>query len=212
MKTLQRAFAPEEHSDGNKPKEVEREIIVRLIDISELDKAEKSEFHEQWEIKVPQTENNVTSVRSRIRKTTVSLTEAPVYVHTTKTKSESQSYNDEVSIPTTEPHFKQYQAGAETGMIKERFFFPVNTEQESSGLIWELDMYPIDPDNPFERKYKQWARLEIENVEEGMALPDLPIAVDEVIIIGPDNTPEEKEKIDFIFKNEFLYPNRFKTK
>jgi hypothetical protein len=97
-------------------------------------------------------------------------------------------------------------------MIKERFFFPVNTEQESSGLIWELDMYPIDPDNPFERKYKQWARLEIENVEEGMALPDLPIAVDEVIIIGPDNTPEEKEKIDFIFKNEFLYPNRFKTK
>ena len=212
MKTLTLTFTKEEHSDGVKHKEVEREIIVRLVDITELDKAEKSEFHEQWEVSAPQTEGNVTSIRSRIRKTMKNVSDTPVYVHTTKTKSSAQNWNDEVSIPTTEPHFNQYQAAAEAGMIKERFFFPVETEGDDLPLVWELDMYPINPDVPFERKYKQWARLEIENVQEGMPLPDLPIAVDEVIIISDDNTEEEKEKIAFIFKNEFLSPNRLITK
>ena len=212
MKTLTLTFTKEEHSDGVKHREVEREIIVRLVDITELDKAEKSEFHEQWEVKSPQTEGNVTSIRSRIRKTMKNVSDTPVYVHTTKTKSSAQNWNDEVSIPTTEPHFNQYQAAAEAGMIKERFFFPVETEGDDLPLVWELDMYPINPDVPFERKYKQWARLEIENVQEGMPLPDLPIAVDEVIIISDDNTEEEKEKIAFIFKNEFLSPNRLITK
>lgn len=209
MKTLRKAFAKEEHSDGVQRKEVEQELLVRVVDLTELDKAQKTEFHEQWEISVPKSEGNATSLRSRIRKTLTALTESPVYVHTTKTKEENSSWNDEVSIPTTEPHFNQYRAAAESGMIKERFFFPIENQAEGTEpLVWELDMYPIDHTEPFDRKYKQWARLEIENIPEGTALPELPIAVAEVIIISDSNTPEEKEKIDFLFKNEFLSKNK----
>ena len=211
MKALRRAFSLEEQSDGLAHQEIEYVFYGRLTDLSELHKASRFEYQEQWEVKIPQTEQNITSARMRVRETITSISSQPTFVHTTKTQSEDQAHPNEVSIPTTEAHFHQYQLISNNGMIKDRYFFPVVGEGTNEELVWELDVYYIKGSDPFSNNYTQWCRLELEVKNPNTPIPPLPIQLEELISPTKDGyTEEENKKISYLFEHEFLTSNKHK--
>jgi hypothetical protein len=199
--------AIEEIADGKSRKEREYEFIGRMVDLAQLMHAQSFEMQEQWEIKIPHTEENAGSGRMRVRQVIPSSGDVPVYVHTTKTEFDEQGDCDEVNLPSTQSHFKQYEMLADKGMLKDRYFFAV----EGSELVWHLDMYYVRGSKAGEKKYTQWCRLELEVPDRNQPLPPFPVQLEDLIASQKGNRSEEEEaKIKMLFEHEFLTPNKYR--
>ena len=195
-----RKLGVEEHSDGKAFKEPELVFYCCINDFTVLEEAKATmESHEQWELKVHPSEKRFAEGRIRIRKTTKD--EQVDFVQTTKTKL--QGIDISVPIPISEDGFRQFQYICESGMIKDRYVFPI----ASTGLNWEVDMYPIR-NSKGKTKYNEWCRIELENYKPGSPIPPLPFSVIKVIPGTTTNT-DEQAFIRDLFDKVFLVPNPY---
>lgn len=196
--------ALEEISDGKAHREIEHTFFARLANPELLKEAKDMEHQEQWEIRIEKTDKNAATGKFRVRKTVKNGAD-PEYVLTCKTAGKEEG-SIEVGVPITEPMFNQFRMMAEGGMVKDRYFFPV----EGSDLVWEVDMFLRRGSQPGSGEYEEWCKIDLEVPSLDMALPPLPQGFSEVIT-NPygKRTEAEDAKVVALFHNEFFTPNPY---
>jgi len=192
--------ALEERTDGVAEKEIEYVFYGRIVDFEELKNAQRSEEHEQWEIKIPRTDNNAVGGRMRVRKVVKHDPANPEYQLTTKTETRD-GHSIEVTVPTTVDNFRQFQALSERGMIKTRYVFEI----EGSDNIWEVDVFK-KPGGGF----WEWCKIDLEVDAMTKQVPPFPIELANIIAAQEGNrTEEEENKIRSLYDYEFITKNVF---
>lgn len=191
-------IALEEIANGKAFKEIEYEFYGRLTNIDDLKaKASSMVSQEQWEINVPKKDNNAGSGRIRIRKNTENG--KVEYIQTTKSLLVKDNARIEVGIPTTEDNFKQFTILADTGMIKDRYCVKVGE------FVFEYDLFK-KPDG----SYYEWVKVDLEVSSKEIAIPELPIQLEDLITNQKYSRTEEEIKIiDNLYKTMFLSKNKY---
>lgn len=151
-------------TDGKAHKEIELVYHAILDDVTVLDSAARKEIQEQWEIKIDKTEpsivpRNLAGGRMRVRK----INNGEKYIFCSKTKD--GDHQAEVELESTEDQFNQFVAMATGGMLKTRYYFPIDgtegsfPEGEFDGkIVWEIDVFQSHPnDEP-----KEWVKIDLE--------------------------------------------------
>lgn len=189
---------------GKAVREKEHTVYARILDFSQLKKADKAEIQEQYIIPVERTEENRGSGKIRIRK--VTSRSGDVRYELT-TKSDVKEGKIEVTVPTTEENFIQFKVMASVSMFKHRYTFT----DEGSGLKWEVDAVPDGNGG-----YYPWVRAEIEVKDLKDKVPEFPIKTEEIIYppeLSETTEEEYKEKTDklngrfFVKGNVYLNDN-----
>lgn len=218
MKILQAIVAMEDVANGQIFEEHERTFYVRISDFDQLKRAASADHQEQWTQKFAKTEKNAAKGNIRVRMIYPLFKNGePVgysrsegsgvqYVLTAKAER-SATHRQEVPVPATKDMFEIFKALADSGMVKDRYHFPV----AGTDLVFEVDMFRRG--ETYADGYHEWAKIDLEfdkNKHAGMAIPELPIQVDQVIM---DNTtvPLEKAMISDIYDRCFLTKNPLAT-
>lgn len=183
---------------GKAVREKEHTVYARILDFSQLKKADKAEIQEQHVIPVERTEENRGSGKIRIRK--VTSRSGDVRYELT-TKSDVKEGKIEVTVPTTEENFIQFKVMASVSMFKHRYTFT----DEGSGLKWEVDAVPDGNGG-----YYPWVRAEIEVKDLNDKVPEFPIKTEEIIYppeLSETSEEEYKEKTDKLNSRFFVKGN-----
>lgn len=183
---------------GKAVREKEHTVYARILDFSQLKKADKAEIQEQYIIPVERTEENRGSGKIRIRK--VTSRSGDVRYELT-TKSDVKEGKIEVTVPTTEENFIQFKVMASVSMFKHRYTFT----DEDSGLKWEVDAVPDGNGG-----YYPWVRAEIEVKDLKDKVPEFPIKTEEIIYppeLSETSEEEYKEKTDKLNSRFFVKGN-----
>lgn len=178
--------------------EQEYVFYVRITNFKQLENAAHAEKHEQWQIKIPSTDENAGSGSIRARK--VTSADGTISYELT-TKSKTKKGNIETTIPATEENFTQIAFMADTGMRKDRYTFPI----PNSDLSFEVDVYPDG-----KAGYYTWAKIDLEVKSPLSSFPELPIQVEEIITPQDAETPEGQEEVSRLFDTFFLLKNKYK--
>lgn len=183
---------------GKAVREKEHTVYARILDFSQLKRADKAEIQEQHVIPVERTEENRGSGKIRIRK--VTSRSGDVRYELT-TKSDVKEGKIEVTVPTTEENFIQFKVMASVSMFKHRYTFT----DEGSGLKWEVDAVPDGNGG-----YYPWVRAEIEVKDLKDKVPEFPIKTEEIIYppeLSETSEEEYKEKTDKLNSRFFVKGN-----
>jgi hypothetical protein len=178
--------------------EQEYVFYVRITNFKQLENAAHAEKHEQWQIKIPSTDDNAGSGSIRARK--VTSADGTVSYELT-TKSKTKKGNIETTVPTTEENFTQIAFMANSGMRKDRYTFPI----PNSDLSFEVDVFPDG-----KAGYYTWAKIDLEVKSPLSSFPELPIQVEEIITPQDAETPEGQEEVSRLFDTFFLLKNKYK--
>lgn len=178
--------------------EQEYVFYVRITNFKQLENAAHAEKHEQWQIKIPSTDENAGSGSIRARK--VTSADGTISYELT-TKSKTKKGNIETTVPTTEENFTQIAFMANSGMRKDRYTFPI----PNSDLSFEVDVYPDG-----KAGYYTWAKIDLEVKSPLSSFPELPIQVEEIITPQDAETPEGQEEVSRLFDTFFLLKNKYK--
>ena len=210
-------------SDEKKPhREDEIVFYAKMSNPDGLKLASAKEAQEQWEVKTQKG-------KVRVRKTTKDGLE-PTYEMTFKKKSANAGLEGSIeqSNPCSEDIFNSFKSIANSGMIKDRYKFPVTSVQikTASGLsdieiedvFYEVDVF-FNPDNT----YNLWVKIDLEmnDILDGLKVsqPDLgefnlnvkllnlPFKPVEVII-NKDISDEDKARVDKLYDEVFLSKNK----
>lgn len=183
---------------GKAVREKEHTVYARILDFSQLKKADKAEIQEQHIIPVERTDKNRGSGKIRIRK--VTSRSGDVRYELT-TKSDVKEGKIEVTVPTTEENFIQFKVMASVSMFKHRYTFT----DEDSGLKWEVDAVPDGNGG-----YYPWVRAEIEVKDLKDKVPEFPIKTEEIIYppeLSETSEEEYEEKTDKLNSRFFVKGN-----
>jgi hypothetical protein len=178
--------------------EQEYVFYVRITNFKQLENAAHAEKHEQWQIKIPFTDENAGSGSIRARK--VTSADGTISYELT-TKSKTKKGNIETTVPATEENFTQIAFMANSGMRKDRYTFPI----PNSDLSFEVDVYPDG-----KAGYYTWAKIDLEVKSPLSSFPELPIQVEEIITPQDAETPEGQEEVSRLFDTFFLLKNKYK--
>lgn len=178
--------------------EQEYVFYVRITNFKQLENAAHAEKHEQWQIKIPSTDDNAGSGSIRARK--VTSADGTISYELT-TKSKTKKGNIETTIPATEENFTQIAFMANSGMRKDRYTFPI----PNSDLSFEVDVFPDG-----KAGYYTWAKIDLEVKSPLSSFPELPIQVEEIITPQDAETPEGQEEVSRLFDTFFLLKNKYK--
>ncbi|MBB5409241.1 hypothetical protein HDG34_003182 [Paraburkholderia sp. HC6.4b] len=210
--------------------EVQPEATGSLPTVAPPSGFTSAERHEQWEIKVPQSDANGGRGTIRIRRTTWpdERGKAAQYVLTTKVKLKDGT-NSEVPIGTTGDNFRQFRVLAESGMLKDRYTYPVAEgalpESMGHGLKWEVDFFHRSPPEasgapgaiPRRPAWHPWVKIDLEVRQRISPLATteidswpFPFEAEEWIVNQRGGqTPEEEARIDEIYERCFLIRNPY---
>ena len=178
--------------------EQEYVFYVRITNFKQLENAAHAEKHEQWQIKIPSTDENAGSGSIRARK--VTSADGTISYEIT-TKSKTKKGNIETTVPATEENFTQIAFMANSGMRKDRYTFPI----PNSDLSFEVDVFPDG-----KAGYYTWAKIDLEVKSPLSSFPELPIQVEEIITPQDAETPEGQEEVSRLFDTFFLLKNKYK--
>lgn len=190
-----------EDTSGKTAAEIERVIYARVSSFDFLERAAGAERQEQWQIKVPRTEENAAAGSIRVRKVTnLQHSGSGVqYILTSKLKVGQAGGSAETSEQSSADQFTVFKYMANSGMLKDRYRFPI----ENTDLFWEVDCFPAEG-----ARYNEWVKVDLENWPRGKELPPLPFNAAETID-GDDasHTEETKAKVDRLYEEIFLLKN-----
>lgn len=192
-------------NEGKTVREKEYAVYARLLDFSQFKTAPKAEIQEQWQVKIPRTEENAGSGSIRVRKVT-KRNGRITYELTTKSDIKKNE-KIECTVETSEEMFIQFKVLSNKGMLKHRYIYPI----KGTGMKWEVDAYPDGNGG-----YYPWVRAEIDVKDLKTQLPDFPLKNEEIIFppeFGNITEEQHQQKVSelyerfFLLKNEFLKPN-----
>jgi len=191
-------IALENETDGKVRAEIERVFYARLLDTKTLSNAQSHEDQEQWEIKIPKTDENAAAGRMRVRKITYADGRVE-FIRTTKMMLDGVP--SEVEFPSSEDEFNMFKAMAPVGMDKRRYYFPIPGREER----FEVDVFR-NPDGDFYRWIK--IDLEIPNPEDPPPLKFPDGLIDEESLCQASSPePEKKALVQELYSRIFLTKN-----
>lgn len=189
---------------SSKKLDSEKELVIygKIANFDELKKCKNIEHQEQYEIKIPLTDKNAIEGKIRIRMS-VKDGKEPKYVITTKTKlPDGSSYEGDAK--TTVENFIQFKYLCECGMIKDRYYFPV---EGHPGLKWEVDVFTNSTGGLHE-----WCKIDLELDDDLSTIPPFPIELTDVITAQAGQRSKEEETIvRTLYDTVFRVPNPFKS-
>ena len=172
-------------------------LYIRLLDFQQFKKASHAEHHEQWEVKIPKTDNNAGEGKIRVRR--IQARDGKVsFEITIKNRGKDGSYI-ESTLPCTEEVFTQIAFLAENGMKKQRYTFPI----ENTDMQWEIDLYPDGKEG-----FYTWARAELEIKGDLESIPELPIQAEETITT--EEAKQDDSRVRELFERYFLRKNKYR--
>lgn len=187
---------------GKAIREKEFTVFARILNFSQLKKANRAEIQEQYIIPIDKTEENAGQGAIRVRKITARNGRSR-YELTTKNKMDIGD-SIEVTVPTTKENFIQFKVLSSVSMMKHRYTFKIKGTDKK----WEVDVVPDGNGS-----YYPWARCEIE-VEDlnDKNVPELPLEVEELILppeLGKLSQEEYDEKTKPIMDRFFTSGNPY---
>lgn len=187
---------------GKAIREKEFTVFARILNFSQLKKANRAEIQEQYIIPIDKTEENAGQGAIRVRKITARNGRSR-YELTTKNKMDVGD-NIEVTVPTTKENFIQFKVLSSVSMLKHRYTFKI----KGSDKKWEVDVVPDGNGS-----YYPWARCEIEVDDlNDKNVPELPLEVEELILppeLGKLSQEEYDEKTKPIMDRFFTSGNPY---
>ena len=187
---------------GKAIREKEFTVFARILNFSQLKKANRAEIQEQYIIPIDKTEENAGQGAIRIRKITARNGRSR-YELTTKNKMDIGD-NIEVTVPTSKENFIQFKVLSSVSMLKHRYTFKVKGDDKK----WEVDVVPDGNGS-----YYPWARCEIEVDDlNDKNVPELPLEVEELILppeLGKLSQEEYDEKTKPIMDRFFTSGNPY---
>ena len=187
---------------GKAIREKEFTVFARILNFSQLKKANRAEIQEQYIIPIDKTEENAGQGAIRVRKITARNGRSR-YELTTKNKMDIGD-SIEVTVPTTKENFIQFKVLSSLSMIKHRYTFKVKGDDKK----WEVDVVPDGNGS-----YYPWARCEIEVDDlNDKNVPELPLEVEELILppeLGKLSQEEYDEKTKPIMDRFFTSGNPY---
>jgi len=170
--------------------ELEYDFYLRIQDFDQLAGADKIIKQEQWSI--PFTKESLKSA-IRVRQSI----ENGIFKYEIANKIDIEGYDGvwEIEKEIDRHHFETIKDLAKTGMIKDRFCFPI----EGKSMYWEVDVFYDINGKPYE-----WVKVDLEVEQRLESLPPFPINYVEGILTQKGR--RSTEEIDFITK---LYKNKF---
>lgn len=182
--------------------EKEFTVFARILNFSQLKKANRAEIQEQYIIPIEKTEENAGQGAIRVRKITARNGRSR-YELTTKNKMDVGD-NIEVTVPTSKENFIQFKVLSTVSMLKHRYTFKINGTDKK----WEVDVVPDGNGS-----YYPWARCEIEVDDlNDKNVPELPLEVEELILppeLGKLSQEEYDEKTKPIMDRFFTSGNPY---
>lgn len=186
------AVSMEDIIDGITRRELEYTFYAKIIDMSELEKAQEKEKHEQWNVPLDTDEN----VRLRIR-----LIDDRRYTMTTKVYQKGVPGADETPIDISEGVFKALRQAGKDGYIKTRYTFNIPNSQ----LKWEVDVFLDAMGKPH-----PWVKIDLEVEKESDQIPEFPIKLSEVILDnGPKQTVREIAFVQSLWEKHWFQIDRY---
>lgn len=187
---------------GKAMREKEFTVFARILNFSQLKKANRAEIQEQYIIPIEKTEENAGQGAIRVRKITARNGRSR-YELTTKNKMDVGD-NIEVTVPTSKENFIQFKVLSTVSMLKHRYTFKINGTDKK----WEVDVVPDGNGS-----YYPWARCEIEVDDlNDKNVPELPLEVEELILppeLGKLSQEEYDEKTKPIMDRFFTSGNPY---
>lgn len=175
---------------NQKLEEIEYELYCKINDFDELKKAKSKEQQEQWTLFF-----NKKGVRNAIRVRKTVGKDGTKYELTSKVKIPGLTGDWEIETEVERKHFDIVKDLAETGMIKDRYFFPI----DGTDLIWEVDVF-----KNLQGEIQPWVKLDLEVHKEMATLPPTPIeGSDWILEQYSERSPETIDKLDKVFKEHF---------
>lgn len=203
LRTAYRGTISQE-GDGQTKTEMEYVFFGKIVDMSELDKSDGSEAHEQWELRRFQKDDQRYYGSIRVRKTSSTIGRGKAdYELTIKTiDSESNVIGkQETEIDVTPDMFDQFRCLAANGMIKTRYFFPF--QHEDQDLIWEVDVF-----KGRNGETSQWCKIDLEVQKPLSTIPPFPIQLTETIDTQPtERTEAQNAFVKRLMEEELLQTN-----
>lgn len=173
--------------------EIEYMFFLKLEDFEQLENAKRSERQEQWgmNFKRQGVENNL-----RIRRITEDGEAPDQFVLTTKINFPDIDGQWEIERDVERQHFDIVKDNADTGMIKKRYFFPI----DGTDMVWEVDVFYDDWGRPCE-----WVKVDLEVPQRLKDLPEFPLEHTDAITNGPQEyTPAERRLVKKLFRDHFI--------
>lgn len=187
---------------GKAIREKEFTVFARILNFSQLKKANRAEIQEQYIIPIDKTEENAGQGAIRVRKITARNGRSR-YELTTKNKMDIGD-SIEVTVPTTKENFIQFKVLSSVSMMKHRYTFKIKGTDKK----WEVDVVPDGNGS-----YYPWARCEIEVDDlNDKNVPELPLEVEELILppeLGKLSQEEYDEKTKPIMDRFFTSGNPY---
>lgn len=190
--------------DADGSTKVEKEIVTfgKIVDFKQLEKADRKESQEQWELRSKDSDN-LHGGCIRIR-----CVDEKKYILTVKTFVPDKGNLSETETELDPEHgkalLKEFSKLSSGGMIKTRYFFNV----PDSELVWEVDVYYDEKGNP-----REWCKIDLEVTDMRIKRPELPIELKEAREIPPKNRSEEEQKfVERLMSKEFITPNPYPAK
>jgi len=190
----------EDVTDGKTYVEREHVFYGYLKDFSQLTKAASKEKQEQWEVKLPKTENNIGSGGIRVRRTEIDGNVE--YTLTAKVRTKDEDAKLEATCVSSEDLFNLFSMLAQSGMRKVRYNFPTKNPAGEE-IVFEVDVFILD-----NGEFSPWCKIDVEVPDQSTVLPNFPIQFDKLVKQSVENTEAERSFIRGLYDEVFLTKKR----
>lgn len=192
-----------ESSEEEALEEIEYMFYLKLEDFQQLERAKSSEKQYQYSLKFSKPGiDSIVRVRKSACTDGFKLSEDGKISHDslTNVKYEVTSKVDihgldgkwELEREIDEHHYSTFYELAENGMIKDRYFFPI----DGTDMVWEVDVFEDAEGNPM-----PWVKVDLEVKQRLAKIPEFPITYSEAVINQREAyTDKEKEFVDNFYK------------
>lgn len=172
--------------------EIEYIFFIKVDNFDELLKfAKRKEEQEQWSFLLTKDKlENAVRARKKISDGEIS------YELCSKIYIPGIDGKWEVEQDCERMHFDIVKENAEFGMIKDRYYFPI----DGTDMVWELDVFKDKDGN-----YVPWIKVDLEVEQRLDKIPEMPIHYVECVMNQPgQRTKEEDELVSKLFGEYYL--------
>ena len=183
---------PTTEDSGEAVEEIEYIFFLKLDDFEQLERLAKySERQEQWSLLFRKQ-----AVETVVRVRRINAEGSERFVLTSKINFPELDGKWELEQDAERIHFDIVKENADSGMIKRRYFFPI----DGTDMIWEVDVFYDENGEPVE-----WVKVDLEVQQRLGTIPTFPIEYVDSVEEQPEvHTDAQKRLVRGLFRDHYI--------